>query len=143
LLRTAAAGIRADAPLTVSVLHPLVEPVQTYLNASGAQIYVETPEQWAARAVRLAAAGGRVRLLGASALNLAQAIGGSPALAVYCGEVVSAGRVELLTFLREQAISITTHRFGRPTPNQTAALTGGIRQTNSVQDGEKVGGLQL
>ncbi len=143
LLRTAAAGIRADAPLTVSVLHPLVEPVQTYLNASGAQIYVETPEQWAARAVRLAAACGRVRLLGASALNLAQAIGGSPALAVYCGEVVSAGRVELLTFLREQAISITTHRFGRPTPNPTAALTGGIRQTNSVQDGEIVGGLQL
>ncbi len=114
LLRITAAGIRAKAQLTVSTLYPLAEPIRSYLNASGVKTYVESKAQWGARAVRLAAAGGRVRLLGASAAELATAVAGSPALAVYSGEVVSAGRVELLTFLREQAVSITTHRFGTP-----------------------------
>ena len=35
-------------------------------------------------------------------------------LAVYDGEVTSAGRIELLPFVHEQAISITAHRFGNP-----------------------------
>ncbi|MGB4780164.1 hypothetical protein, partial [Microbacterium sp.] len=42
------------------------------------------------------------------------ATGGKPDVAVYGGEVVSAGRVELLPYLREQAVSITAHRFGTP-----------------------------
>ncbi|EMY32854.1 bifunctional proline dehydrogenase/pyrroline-5-carboxylate dehydrogenase [Arthrobacter crystallopoietes BAB-32] len=35
-------------------------------------------------------------------------------MAIYANNVVAAGRVELLTFLREQAVSITAHRFGTP-----------------------------
>ncbi len=116
LLRVAAAGIRAGSQLTVSTLLPLAEPVRSYMNASGIDTYVESNAAWSARAVRLAAVGGRVRLLGASAAELATAVSGSPGLAVYSGEVLSAGRVELLTFLREQAVSITTHRFGIPRP---------------------------
>ena len=114
LLRIAAAGIRAQAQLTVSTLQPLAESVHSYLAASGVATYAEDRARWHARAVRLAAAGGRVRLLGASPAELATVVAGSPALAVYSGEVVSAGRVELLTFLREQAVSITAHRFGTP-----------------------------
>ncbi len=37
---------------------------------------------------------------------LAEALGGDPTLTVYAGEVTTAGRIELLPFLREQAISI-------------------------------------
>ncbi|MDI3331598.1 MAG: bifunctional proline dehydrogenase/L-glutamate gamma-semialdehyde dehydrogenase [Micrococcus sp.] len=50
----------------------------------------------------------------AAVVALHEAVGGSPDLAVYAGPVVSAGDVELLPFLHEQAISITAHRFGTP-----------------------------
>ncbi|NQX26422.1 bifunctional proline dehydrogenase/L-glutamate gamma-semialdehyde dehydrogenase [Microbacteriaceae bacterium VKM Ac-2854] len=45
---------------------------------------------------------------------LAEALGGSPDVAIYADPVTPAGRVELLPFLREQSISITNHRFGNP-----------------------------
>ncbi|MGK9221622.1 MULTISPECIES: proline dehydrogenase family protein [unclassified Microbacterium] len=45
---------------------------------------------------------------------LAARVEGDPDLAVYAGEVTTAGRLELLPFLREQSISITAHRFGNP-----------------------------
>jgi RHH-type proline utilization regulon transcriptional repressor/proline dehydrogenase/delta 1-pyrroline-5-carboxylate dehydrogenase len=67
----------------------------------------------------------RVRLIGprtsVRALHgaLAEAVHGDPDLAIYAGEVTTAGRLELLPFLREQAISITAHRFG--TPDRTFA----------------------
>ena len=44
----------------------------------------------------------------------AEAVEGAPSLAIYANPVVAAGRVELLTFLREQAVSVTAHRFGTP-----------------------------
>ncbi|MEV6300146.1 bifunctional proline dehydrogenase/L-glutamate gamma-semialdehyde dehydrogenase [Actinoplanes sp. NPDC051861] len=59
---------------------------------------------------------GRVRLIGGDATSLAEATGGRPDLAIWDGPVTEAGRVELLPFLREQAISITAHRFGNPLP---------------------------
>jgi RHH-type proline utilization regulon transcriptional repressor/proline dehydrogenase/delta 1-pyrroline-5-carboxylate dehydrogenase len=64
----------------------------------------------------------RVRLVGTSAsvqalrVALAEAIAGDPAVTVYAGEVTTAGRVELLPFLREQAVSIEAFRFGLPDP---------------------------
>ena len=42
------------------------------------------------------------------------ALGDTPDVAVYAGPVVSAGEVELLPFLHEQAVSVTAHRFGTP-----------------------------
>jgi RHH-type proline utilization regulon transcriptional repressor/proline dehydrogenase/delta 1-pyrroline-5-carboxylate dehydrogenase len=33
---------------------------------------------------------------------------------VYGGPVTEAGRLEILPFVREQAVSITAHRFGTP-----------------------------
>jgi RHH-type proline utilization regulon transcriptional repressor/proline dehydrogenase/delta 1-pyrroline-5-carboxylate dehydrogenase len=116
LLRILAAGIRAGSQLTVSALHPLQQPIRNYLDQAGVSNHVECKTEWDERAVGLAAIGGRVRLLGGSHTELATAVSGAPALAIYSGEVISAGRVELLTFLREQAVSITTHRFGTPRP---------------------------
>jgi len=45
---------------------------------------------------------------------LAAAIDGTPDVAVWAGPVTTAGRLELLPFLREQSVSITAHRFGNP-----------------------------
>ncbi|MCB1299214.1 MAG: aldehyde dehydrogenase family protein, partial [Microthrixaceae bacterium] len=64
----------------------------------------------------------RVRIIGPAAQRtalaevLAIAVEGDPDLAIFAGEVTTAGRIELLPFLHEQAISITAHRFGSPDP---------------------------
>jgi RHH-type proline utilization regulon transcriptional repressor/proline dehydrogenase/delta 1-pyrroline-5-carboxylate dehydrogenase len=61
----------------------------------------------------------RVRIVGAAddvaALHAAraEAVQGSD-LAIFAGEVTTAGRIELLPFLHEQAIAITAHRYGNP-----------------------------
>ncbi|MFT2536380.1 hypothetical protein ACMWQD_28795, partial [Escherichia coli] len=69
---------------------------------------------WARRAARLARTGGRVRLLGGSVERFAADTAGSPAVALYAGDPTRTGEVEMLPFLREQAVSITAHRFGTP-----------------------------
>ncbi len=40
----------------------------------------------------------------------------NPTIAIYAGPVTESGRIELLPFYREQAISVTAHRFGNPLP---------------------------
>ncbi|MCU1404137.1 MAG: aldehyde dehydrogenase family protein, partial [Glaciihabitans sp.] len=69
---------------------------------------------WLERVAAGGLATGRVRLISGDRLLLAEALGGNPDIAVYDGEVTSAGRIELMAFLREQVISITAHRFGTP-----------------------------
>ena len=114
LLRIAAAGTRAGSRRTVSSAVELPTAVTTWLGAHDVVVAVEDAETWAAHARRLAAASGRVRLIGTDATATASAVNGSPSLAIYANPVVSAGRIELLTFLREQAVSVTAHRFGTP-----------------------------
>ncbi len=114
LLRVAAAGVRAGARVSVSTARVLPERVRAWLSAHGVPHRTEQDGEWATRAAVLARRGGRIRLIGGSAVALAAATGGSPAVAIYANEVVSAGRVEMLTFLREQAVSVTAHRFGTP-----------------------------
>ncbi|WP_250008861.1 bifunctional proline dehydrogenase/L-glutamate gamma-semialdehyde dehydrogenase [Actinoplanes sp. M2I2] len=112
LLRVVAAGLRAGAPFRVSTataLPALDLPVD---------VRVEDDETFAA-GLRGAT---RVRLLGGSAEALARATGGRPDLAVWSGPVTEAGRVEMLPFLHEQAVSITAHRFGNPDRLADAAL---------------------
>ena len=106
--------MRAGAPVTVSTARELSPAVRAWLEGVGVRASVEDPAEWQRRAARLARTGGRVRLLGGSTVAMADAVGGSPSVAVYAGEVTRAGRVELLPFLREQAVSITAHRFGTP-----------------------------
>ena len=57
---------------------------------------------------------GRVRLVDGDSSLLAFATNGNPGVAVYPNDVTESGRVDLLPFLKEQAISITAHRFGTP-----------------------------
>ena len=73
---------------------------------------VETHEAWLARMREQHPQ--RVRVIGTPAIELAEAVTGDPDVAIYGGAVTQSGRIELLPFLREQAISITNHRFGNP-----------------------------
>ncbi|MEJ1090316.1 bifunctional proline dehydrogenase/L-glutamate gamma-semialdehyde dehydrogenase [Microbacterium istanbulense] len=114
LIRVVAAGIRTGSRLTVSAAAALPAPVVTWLGAHDVTVVTEDADAWGAHARRLAGSAGRVRLIGADAAATALAVNGSPSLAIYANPVVAAGRVEQVTFLREQAVSVTAHRFGTP-----------------------------
>ncbi len=115
LIRVVAAGLRAGAPIMVSSATELPARIQTWLSESRVAHQVESAEAWSQRARSLAKTGGRIRMLGGSHAGLAAMVNGSVKVAIYANPVLSAGRVEMLTFLREQAVSITAHRFGTPT----------------------------
>jgi RHH-type transcriptional regulator, proline utilization regulon repressor / proline dehydrogenase / delta 1-pyrroline-5-carboxylate dehydrogenase len=86
--------------------------VERAFAAGGVSWAVEDRASWEDRLRALP--GGRVRLIGGDASQLYDAIDGRPDIAVYAQDVTESGRVEMLPFLREQAISITAHRFGTP-----------------------------
>ena len=70
---------------------------------------VESDHEWVSRASERR--NYRVRMLG----DLANAAApSSPDIAIFSSSVTANGRVELLPYFREQAISITAHRFGNP-----------------------------
>ncbi|MDQ6753431.1 MAG: aldehyde dehydrogenase family protein, partial [Actinomycetota bacterium] len=123
LLRVLGAGLLAGSRLTVSSALELPHAVRAVLAELSLPVTVEDDDAWLAKAGGLGAR--RVRLIGtdpaAAARAFADATGGRPDLAVYGKAVTPAGRIELLPFLREQAVSITAHRFG--TPNH---LSGGL-----------------
>ncbi|WJZ67273.1 bifunctional proline dehydrogenase/L-glutamate gamma-semialdehyde dehydrogenase [Kocuria rosea] len=112
LLRVVAAGLRAGSALTVSTAHELPAPVRAVLTDRGVPVRVEDDAAWLAGAPALG--GGRVRLIGGDRAAFIAATGSRPDVAVYAHPVTAAGRVEMLPFLHEQAVSITAHRFGTP-----------------------------
>ena len=110
--RVVLAGLAAGAPVTLSAPAGWGGAEIEAFASAGVVVVTEEVEAWHASARRMRDA--RVRLVGASAPELLEAIGGRPDVAVYDNPVTEAGRVELLPFLREQAISVTAHRFGTP-----------------------------
>lgn len=124
-IRILAAGLRTGARLIVSSATELPAAVRSWLGEAGVMPVIENADAWRARAKRLAAIGGRIRLVGGRMSDVAEATGGSPSVAVYAGDVVSAGRIELLPYLREQAVSISSHRFGTPRRHDIAPLAAG------------------
>lgn len=116
LIRTAAAGNRAGAKVTVSLAEAPASAVRNALIQLGVTVKIEAEADWA---LRLHGTGSiRVRLIGDADRKAERALlaatEGSPDVAIYAGPVTEAGRVELLPFLHEQAIAITAHRFGNP-----------------------------
>ncbi|MGM7678488.1 proline dehydrogenase family protein [Microbacterium sp. A94] len=133
LLRVVVAGIRTGSNFFLSTPVGLPAEVRRSLSEVDVPVAVESDAEWIERMARtgepdaLAAVStdappraSRVRLVGPTESvdrvhrALAEAVGGDPDLAVYDGEVTSAGRIELLSFVHEQSISITAHRFGNP-----------------------------
>ena len=114
LVRVVAAAVRAGTTIDVSSAGFVPPAVAALANVRS----VTASESDAAFGARIAAGPStRVRLIGGSAdaaSELYAAVGGRPDVAVYAEPVTEAGRIELLPFLREQAVSITAHRFGTP-----------------------------
>ncbi len=111
-VRVAAAGVRAGAEVTLSTPVALPAAVAGALAADGVLLSVQDDTAWCAALAALD--GGRVRLVGAPAACVTAAVDGRPDVAVHAQPVTESGRIELLPFLREQAVSITAHRFGTP-----------------------------
>lgn len=114
-LRVIAAGLLAKSPLSVSTAVELPKGVRTLLSARDFRVVREGDAAWLGRAAKGGISTPRVRLVGGGASALAEALDGTPDVAVWSHPVTPSGRVELLPFLHEQAISITNHRFGNPT----------------------------
>jgi len=79
------------------------------LRKLGVATRVETDAQWLSRVS--SRRNYRVRMIGQ--LNTGNPPS-NPDLAVFANAVTANGRIELLPYFREQAISVTTHRFGNP-----------------------------
>jgi len=117
-IRVLAAALRSGSPFTVSA-PALPSAVEKALRAAGVAVKHEKDAAWVKRFAKAQAKAEhswrRVRLVGGDPAPLFEALGGIPDVAVWSHAVTGAGRVEMLPFLHEQAVSITNHRFGNPT----------------------------
>ena len=123
-VRVLAAGVLAGGPIGLSVADELPANVRELLEGWDIEVTVEDAHSWDSRLAMVANSGGlgmRVRVLGPREESSQQrwtdatrASGGSPDVALYTGAVTAWPHSELLPFLREQAVSITNHRFGTP-----------------------------
>jgi RHH-type transcriptional regulator, proline utilization regulon repressor / proline dehydrogenase / delta 1-pyrroline-5-carboxylate dehydrogenase len=124
LVRLLVAAALAKAPVAVSSALPIPASLMAAFDSplppvTLLSVRIETDASFLAHASSgLSTA--RVRLAGPGATALAEAVQGNPDLAIYSGDVTAAGRVELLPFVHEQAVSVTAHRFGNPDPGMLA-----------------------
>jgi RHH-type proline utilization regulon transcriptional repressor/proline dehydrogenase/delta 1-pyrroline-5-carboxylate dehydrogenase len=114
LVRVLAAATLARSRVIVSSAAKLPRPLRALLKERSVRVAIETDAAWLARAPEYVGVVPRIRLIGGDAGALAAALGGSPDVAVYANPVTRAGRIELLPFVAEQAVSVTNHRFGNP-----------------------------
>jgi RHH-type proline utilization regulon transcriptional repressor/proline dehydrogenase/delta 1-pyrroline-5-carboxylate dehydrogenase len=127
LVRTIAAATRTGAFLSISSAVPVAAGLIRLFGSAAPpltveSVVVETDARWHARLQSGEIRPSRVRLLGGDLLALATVLGGDPDVAIHAGAVTTSGRIELLPFLHEQAISMTVHRFGNPDPSIFVAL---------------------
>lgn len=113
LVRVVAAGLTAGSALTVSSAVELPADLAGVLAKAGVRVSVQDDAAFASGLVGTRE--GRIRVIGQSAVaGIAEALDGIPDVALYAEPITEAGRVEILPFLREQAVSVTAHRFGTP-----------------------------
>jgi RHH-type proline utilization regulon transcriptional repressor/proline dehydrogenase/delta 1-pyrroline-5-carboxylate dehydrogenase len=122
VVRVIAAAVAGGSAPLVSTPVALPKPLLQAAEELGVTVSFEDAAAWEERIRMLAArtgphAGARVRVVAGRSreqevARIFRASAGKPDIAVYGGEVVSAGRIEMLPYLREQAVSITAHRFG-------------------------------
>ncbi|MBM9432962.1 proline dehydrogenase family protein [Flaviflexus equikiangi] len=122
LLASVAGAVSLGANVEVSSAGTLAAAVAQFMADHEVLVTVESTEQWQRRAkgMSVSADGVRFRVLGEDASALAAAIDGSVDVGIYADPITPAGRVELLPYVQEQAISATNHRFG----NHTSLLKG-------------------
>jgi RHH-type proline utilization regulon transcriptional repressor/proline dehydrogenase/delta 1-pyrroline-5-carboxylate dehydrogenase len=107
--RVGAAAALASPGSLVTFSTPPAAELATELSARGLRVAVEDDETWVARVTSARTA--RVRAVGIVPVAARVA-----SVTIFDDPVTASGRLELFPFLREQAISITAHRFGTPSP---------------------------
>lgn len=130
ILRVTAAGIRVQHATAsgqgtgvlpeniVSVPPEVPRQIADAFTDTNMSVVFEDTAAWLRRAASLAEydpadGSGRIRMIGnTETAETIAALAHSPEIAVYRQPVTSAGRLEMLPFIREQAVSMTAHRFG-------------------------------
>lgn len=114
------AGLLAGSKLTVSTAQPLTAGLAAFASRHGVTVMVQEESAWLdwakAWAAHDAGYDGRIRIIGEKQAAVAAAIDGSVDVAIWDHPVTYSVRVEMIPFLHEQAIALTNHRFGDPTP---------------------------
>lgn len=119
-LRVLFAGLRAGAAIHVSTSENLPEGLDELLREGAAfgtklaSFVVESEMDFVER-VR-SNPPEKLRLLSGSESVLYVQFDGDASIAIYGNPVTESGRVEMLPFVKEQAVSVTAHRFGAPDP---------------------------
>ena len=118
LARVIAAALLVRAPVTVSTGEVLPAELMDFAERRGIEISLERDDDWVERLAvtgPVAADGSRalrVRMIDGDRVRAAEWMGGQDRVAIWAEPVTMAGPVELLTLLREQAISARAHRHG-------------------------------
>lgn len=124
-LRVLLAGVAAGASIEFSTGVDLPVAVSGTLTRAGVKVLNQSDAEYRASLAKIAKtpskqlegtalAGARIRYIGSDSTGIYEALDGRPDIAVYFQPVTEAGRIEMLPFVREQAVSITAHRFGNP-----------------------------
>lgn len=87
------------------------ENQRAILAKHGVTVTIETTEAFEASLIGRPR---RVRLVGEMPSITSQSVFASPDIAVYSDPPTESGRIELLPYFKEQAVSVTAHRFGNP-----------------------------
>ncbi|WP_433676137.1 proline dehydrogenase family protein [Microbacterium gorillae] len=114
IVRSLVAAVRTGSDVTLSRPVGLPAGVRHALAEQGIPVFVEDDAQWVERVRQTGVR--RVRVIGAvanEAVSLLREATAQAPVTVFADEVTTAGRLELLPYLREQAISLTAHRGGR------------------------------
>lgn len=117
LVRVLAAGLVAGAPMSVSTGSVLPQELNDFLAKIGITVLLERDEDWLERVAVNGPNDGsvvasRVRLIGGNRTRAAEWLGGLGDITLWAQPVTMAGPVELLSFVREQSVTITSHRHG-------------------------------
>ncbi|MDO4666012.1 MAG: bifunctional proline dehydrogenase/L-glutamate gamma-semialdehyde dehydrogenase [Actinomycetaceae bacterium] len=121
LLAVVASGLAAGSEVTASAPKDLSTTLVTWLRAQGVSVDLETDTEFATSVngwAKTAGLDARIRLIGGDYKALCAAISNEHIadVAIWHHPVTLSGRVEILPFVHEQAVSFTNHRFGNPTP---------------------------
>lgn len=114
VLRVLAAARRSGADCVVSLDPAADDSVEALVGRAGWTATVESTPTFVEGLV--VSGRDRVRRVGGSVTELAAAMEGRTDATVFAQPVVTGGEVELLPFVQEQAISVTAHRHGTPSP---------------------------
>lgn len=109
LVRVLAAAARANASVDISSAHPVDVGICPETRHFASRIRSESDAEWERRIVDESP--GRIRLIGGIA---PEAFGTRCDVTIFDHPVTGSGRIEILPFVAEQAVSVTAHRFGTP-----------------------------